>query len=111
MTAYTAAAAFYRVVRNFAQTQPAWAQRLEYEVKPDEKWDVTKVARRVYGDPDEFLAIMAAAGMDSVEHPLTARRLILPTAQQLAAMKERTGYTVDQLARTKAEAADPVGTR
>lgn len=82
-----AARVFYRLARDFAlQTQP-WETAIYHDVKPDEEWDLTLVSRRVYDTPDEFLVIMAAAGLDGVDQPLKQIRLTLPNATQLKALK------------------------
>lgn len=88
----TAARDFYREVRKFAETIKPWQQHISYETKPDEIYDVTLVSRRVYGRRDEYLAVMAAAGLDMVDQPLTQRRLVLPTEGQLYAIKRRTNF-------------------
>lgn len=108
---YTAAARLVKLVGDFAQRQPDWAECIVYETRPDERWDMTLVSQRAYGNRDEFLAVMAAAGLDSIEQQLTERRLILPTARQLAAMKTLAGFNTNRFDRTAAQAADPVGTR
>lgn len=89
-----AANKFYRAVREFAVTAPVWeASAIRYFTLPDEQWDVTLVSQRVYGNRNESLAIMAAAGLDRTDQPLTPRMLVLPSAAMLAAIKQRTGYT------------------
>jgi phage terminase large subunit-like protein len=108
MAAYTAAAAFVRRIGQFAQDQPAWAERIVYETKPDEEWDMTKAALRVYGTPDEWLTIMAAACLDSIEQPMTPRTLVLPTLPQLMAIKAATGYSIEPFDRTAEQAANPI---
>lgn len=92
MSTYTAAAQLVRLVREFAQVTPDWAERIVYDTLPDERWDKTLTSRRVYGTPNEFLAIMAAAGLDGMEQELTERRLVLPTARQLIILKDRAGF-------------------
>lgn len=87
-----AAKSFYREVRTFAERTQPWQSAIFYEVKPDERLDVTLVSQRVYGRRDEFLAVMAAAGLDTVEQPLTQRQLVLPTESQLFEIKRRTGF-------------------
>lgn len=82
----------FRLVRDFAQKTPSWGTCIVYDTKPDERFDLTLVASRVYGSGDDFLTIQAAAGLDSPECALTERRLILPTLSQLAAMKKDAGY-------------------
>jgi hypothetical protein len=46
----------------------------------------------VYGRRDEYLAVMAAAGIDNVDQPLKQKRLVLPTESQLYAIKRQTGF-------------------
>ena len=87
-----AAKRFYKLVRKFAETTRPWQNAIVYETKPDEVRDVTLVSRRVYGRRDEYLAVMAAAGLDVVDQPLTQRRLLLPTEGQLSAMKRAAGF-------------------
>lgn len=111
MIAYTGATELVRAVSTFAQRQPSWAECIVYRTKPDERWDMSLVSQRVYGRRDEFLVIMAAAGMDSVEHELTERTLVLPTPRQLQAIKDRVGFVSDPTARTRAQAADPLRAR
>ena len=100
MTSYTAAAELVRRVRHFAQTTPVWADCLLYHTMPDERRDLTLVSQRVYGTRGEFLTIMAAAGLDSVEQELTERQLVLPTPTQLAALKVLAGFNNDAFERT-----------
>jgi hypothetical protein len=83
---------FYRAVRQFAVSTPIWAEKIVYEVAPDERHDITLVAARVYGDRREWLTVMAAAGLDRVDNALTERTLVLPTKAQLERIKADTGY-------------------
>lgn len=110
-TSYTSAAALVKAVGDFAQRQPTWAECIEYQSKPDERWDMTLVSQRVYGTRDEFLAVMAAADLDSVEQELTERLLVLPTAAQLAAIKQDVGFANSQWSRSEAQARDPLKAR
>lgn len=87
-----AARAFYREVRDFALGIKPWDEAIYYDVKPDERWDVTLVSRRVYGRRDEYLAVMAAAGMDGVDQPLEQQRLVLPTESRLRQLKVAAGF-------------------
>jgi len=82
----------FRAVRRFSQVTQDWETAVRYMTLPDERFDLTKVSARVYGTRDESLVIQAAAGLDSPELELTERRLVLPTADQLAAMKKAAGY-------------------
>ena len=78
-----AAKSFYREVRKFAESTNPWdTTAIFYETKPDEAFD-----RR-----DEFLAVMAAAGLDTVDQPLPQKRIVLPNEGQLYAIKRRTGF-------------------
>ncbi|ALK30853.1 hypothetical protein [Burkholderia plantarii] len=88
-----AAKSFYREVRKFAETAKAWdTAAIFYETRPDEAFDLTLVSRRVYGRRDEFLAVMAAAGLDSAFQPLPQKRIVLPNEGRLLAIKRRTGF-------------------
>ncbi len=111
MTSTTSAAALIRLVSNFAQRQPIWGECIIYETLPDERLDLTLVSERVYGNRDEFLTILAAAGLDSVEQEMSERTLVLPTARQLATLKNLAGLKVNAFERTAEEAADPIGSR
>lgn len=85
---------FYRAVRQYVLTAPVWATDLvQYQTLPDETWDLTLVSQRVYGTRDEFLAIMACAGLDRVNQPLTERLLRLPNRQRLEMLKSSCGYS------------------
>jgi hypothetical protein len=84
---------FYRAVRQFAETAPIWrADRITYFSKPDERYDLTLVSLRVYGTRDEFLAVMAAAGLDRLDQELTEREIVLPSRERLESIKEQTQY-------------------
>lgn len=88
----TAARNFYKEIRSFSERTKPWQVAIVYETKPDEIFDLTLVSLRVYGRRDEYLAIMAASGLDMVDQPLTQKRLVLPTEGQLYAIKRRTGF-------------------
>lgn len=81
----------YKRIRQFALETPDWATAIRYHSKPDEKHDLTLIARRVYGLPNEWPIIMAAAGLQSVDEPLNEQLLILPTLTQLQQLKRRYG--------------------
>lgn len=82
----------FQSVRDFAEQTPAWGEAIRYFTRPDERFDLMRVSVMVYGRPGESLVIQAAAGLDSPELELSERALVLPTAQQLRAMKLRAGY-------------------
>jgi hypothetical protein len=88
-----ASSKFYLLVRQFAASRQAWQTAVRYDTLPDERWDLTLVSQRVYGNRHEFLAVMAAAGLDRVNQELKQRRLVLPTPAQLEALKQQAGYT------------------
>ncbi len=107
-TSYTSAAEFVRIVRNFAQSTPDWALAVRHWVTPDEILDPAKISFRVYGSWREYLAVMAAAGTDSLEQAITQRMLVMPTYSQLAAIKARCGLTTDAESRPSALAKSPI---
>ena len=79
----TAAKNFYKEIRRFSERTQSWESQISYETKPDEAHDLTLVSQRVYGRRDEYLVIMAAAGLDMVDQALPQKRLTLPTEAQL----------------------------
>lgn len=81
----------YKRIRQFALETPDWATAIRYHSKPDEKHDLTLIARRVYGLPNEWPVIMAAAGLQSVDEPLNEQLLVLPTLTQLQTLKRELG--------------------
>ncbi|VVE27089.1 hypothetical protein PCO31111_03458 [Pandoraea communis] len=88
-----AAKSFYREVRKYAESIKPWdTTAIFYETKPDEAFDLTLVSQRVYGRRDEYLTVMAAAGLDSIDQPLPQKRIVLPNEGQLIAIKRRTGF-------------------
>ena len=88
-----AAAEFFRAVRSFSLKANSWdTDVVFYETKPDEKYDLSLVSRRVYGCRDEFLAVMAAAGLNSFDDPLPQKKIALPNALKLMQIKRQTGF-------------------
>lgn len=85
------AALLHTKLRQFALETPSWATAIRYHSKPDERYDLTLIARRVYGLPDEWPVIMAAAGLQSVDEPLNEQLLVLPTLAQLQTLKRELG--------------------
>ena len=81
----------HRRIRQFALETPSWATAIRYHSKPDEKHALTLIARRVYGLPNEWPIIMAAAGLQSVDEPLNEQLLVLPTLSQLQTLKRELG--------------------
>lgn len=88
-----AAAAFWREVRKFAERAQPWTtSAFFYEIKPDEIYDPSLVSRRVYGRRDEYLAVMAACGIDSVDQALPQKRIALPDEGELNRIKRKVGF-------------------
>lgn len=88
-----AAAAFYREVKKFAERAREWdTNAVFYFTKPDECFDLSLVSRRVYGRRDEYLAVMAAAGIDSFDQELKQKRIALPNENELLRIKRMTGF-------------------
>lgn len=79
---------FYREIRKFAERAQPWHHGvIWYETKPDERFDLSLVSARVYGRRDEYLAVLAAAGLDSFDQPLTERMIALPSEFRLTQIK------------------------
>lgn len=92
----------YREVRNFALTSPPFlTNRITYQTLPDERFDVTLVSQRVYGNREEGIVIMAAAGLDSSSQELTERVLVLPDAATLLSIKQSVGFASGALAKVR----------
>lgn len=88
-----AAKTFYKEVRKFSANAKPWsADAIFYDVSPDEAFDPTLISRRVYGRRDEYLAVMAAAGIDQVDQEITQRRIILPSDTLLSTLKRNAGF-------------------
>ena len=81
-----------QLVRDFSLRTKGWETAIRYETSFDERHDVTLVSQRVYGRRNEFLVIMAAAGMGTADEVLEEQVLVLPTESQLTALKARAGY-------------------
>ena len=81
----------HKRLRQFAPTTPSGATAIRYNTKPDERYDLTLIARRVYGLPEEWPVIMASAGLQSVDGPLNEQLLVLPTLAQLQTLKRELG--------------------
>lgn len=88
-----AAKDFYDEIRRFAERAQPWQQGIVwYETKPDERFDLSLVSARVYGRRDEFLAVLAAAGLDGFDQPLTERMIALPNEFRLTQIKRATNF-------------------
>lgn len=87
-------AQFYKLVRYYAVNAKAWdSRRIIYQTLPDERFDLTLVSQRVYGNRDEYLTIMAAAGLDRINQELKEQILILPDQSLLLQIKEQAGIS------------------
>lgn len=88
-----AARNFYKAVRQFSINAKPWqGGSVTLTLTPDEAWDLTKVSRRVYQRPDEYLAVMAACGLSSVDQPITQKTITLPNDPTLRQIKRNTGF-------------------
>lgn len=87
----------FRMVRDFADQAQPWQTAIRYNSLPDERFDLMRVSVRVYGNRSNALVIQAAAGLDSPEQPLTERLLVLPTAENLRAMKLKAGFNASEI--------------
>ncbi|QSL90519.1 hypothetical protein [Pseudomonas atacamensis] len=67
------------------------SNRQVVRTRPSERYDLTMVARRVYGDPTETLVVMAAAGLTNIDTELKEQDLVLPTIEYLRYLKQKCG--------------------
>lgn len=82
---------YYRAVRAFSVNRKPWQDAIRYQTLIDERHDLTLVSWRVYGNNDDYIAIMAAAGIDRFDQPLDEQVLVLPTLEQLEVIKQSVG--------------------
>lgn len=87
-----AAKAFWRAVQDWVASVKPWDVAIYYDIKPDERWDVTLISERVYGRRCEFVAIMAAAGVSNVDEPMEQKQITLPNEGQLRQLKFKSGF-------------------
>lgn len=87
-----AARSFWREVQAWVAAVKPWDSVIYYDIKPDERHDFTLVSQRVYGRRCEYLAVMASAGVDSVDEPMEQKRIALPNEEQLRQLKFRSGF-------------------
>ena len=88
-----AARIFYDLVRSFSAGVNATTRNAIYhQVSPDEVYDLARISYRVYGRWSEYLAVMAAANIDSPELAVTAPTLALPNDATLIEMKRAAGF-------------------
>ncbi|MAD95830.1 MAG: hypothetical protein CMB99_00740 [Flavobacteriaceae bacterium] len=88
-----AAATFYRLVHSFVSGADLTTSGVQfYSVSPDEAYDLSLVSERVYGRRDEYLAVLASAGLDSFNQPIPEGQLALPTDAMLMQLKRQAGY-------------------
>lgn len=88
-----AANRLFQMVRDFSTRAKEWDAAIRYFTNPDERYDLFLVSYRVYGTDTEWQVIQAAAGLDSPEYELSERRLVLPTKDQLRAMRREAGFS------------------
>lgn len=88
-----AARRFFEAVSAFADSVTMWSgDAIYHEVTPDEQRDPTLISQRVYGRRDEHLAVMAAAGLDTVDQAIPQMTLAMPSESRLLAMKRSCGF-------------------
>ncbi|KJV08028.1 hypothetical protein [Methylocucumis oryzae] len=54
--------------------------------------DLTLVSKRVYGNRDESLAVMASAGLNHIDQELKQGRMVLPNSTTLYQLKRQSGF-------------------
>lgn len=87
-----AARSFFKKVSAFVQNAQAWDEVVSYEIKPDENLDATLISRRVYGTSEEYLVVMACAGIDSFDDQIRQGILLLPNQSKLFSLKRESGF-------------------
>lgn len=88
-----AARAFYEAVAAFSKQAKPWdGNAIYHAVLPDEKLDPTLISRRVYGRPDEYLAVLAAADVSTFDEEIPYGTLVLPREGKLTAIKRQTNF-------------------
>lgn len=87
-------ARFYQEVRKFALREPSYSPRRQVVRSfPSERFHLPMLALRVYGDTNETLVIMAAAGLSTVDSELVEQDVVLPTKEHLQYLKQKAGIT------------------
>lgn len=85
-------ARFYLEVRKFALTEPVYSTRRQVVRSfPSERFNLSMLALRVYGDAKMTLPIAAAAGLRNVDAELVEQNLVLPTRAHLEYLKSKSG--------------------
>ena len=87
-----AASDFYREVRKFVLRVKPWQEFIEHEIRPNQLLDLSGISQVVYGRRDEYLAVMAACGLDEFCVPLKEQLIILPTEDTLRKIKRKTKF-------------------
>lgn len=90
-----AARRFFGLVRRFVARAKTWQVVVLHNVTPQEQHDPTLISQRVYGNRNEYLTVMAAAGTNSFDQPIPQKQLILPTQAQLFKLKRDAGFESD----------------
>lgn len=80
---------FFKLVANYCKTANSWDNVILYDVKPDEAYNAPLISYRVYGNFDEHLTILAAAGIDGYDIEIKQKQLVLPNSTQLRRLKEQ----------------------
>lgn len=85
---------FYREVRKFATTEPSYSENCQViRTLPTDRYNLSAVARRAFGDATETRVILAAAGLPNVDAPLIEQDLVLPTIAYLRYLKDKCGIS------------------
>lgn len=97
-----AARVFYRKILDYCLNAKYWSGGIiTYDVKPDERYDPTLISRRVYNNSEEFLLIMAIAGISSFDEGIEQQQLVLPTMEVIRKIKIESGFESQDALRIK----------
>lgn len=87
-----AAKNFYKEIRKFALNTKPWDIAVRHEVRPDEINNAMLISMRVYGRNDEFIAVIAAAGLNTTDDEFEYGIITLPNNEQLNRIKFKVGF-------------------
>ncbi len=84
---------FYQQVLAYSEAAQPWlSDVIYYETTPDEEFDLSLISYRVYGRREEYLTVMAVAGISSIDQPVKQQRYAFPSEERLLSIKRQAGF-------------------